>query len=365
MDKKILIAGFGSAGSFALEYLARTPGIEGHKIIVGTRSTDEALALINTIKVSAAIMGFYPDISLVKMDLGDVDRTAETLAEMKPDIIAYTARFIKGVKYGQYSYPNQIGYGAWIALSLPLIYKLMLAVKKSGVETKVINSSFPDGVCPALKSAGLEPFCGAGNLNHLVPRIQAAVAGYKKIPAGRVKVVMIGSHFLNTYVSREASAKGSPYYMRCTVDGEPFNEISDEEIFKLSKIPTASGPPRNMMIASDMVKIIQAVVFDQNYFMHIPGPEGLAGAYAARVSAAGAALELPADISRSRAEEINRASLSFDGIKDIREGRIYFCGDIIDKMKKIFGLNYPECIKLEECEAFAYEIKEALSRYRP
>ncbi len=365
MDKKILIAGFGSAGAFVTEYLSRVPGIGCHKIIIGTRSIEAAAPVVNTIKISAAIMGFYPDINLIKMDLNDIDSTAEIIAAHRPDIIAYTARFIKGVKYGGYSYPNGIGYGAWIALSLPLIYKLMRAVKISGVKTKVINSSFPDGVCPLLASAGLAPHCGAGNLNHLVPRIQAAVARYKKISVESVKVEMIGSHFLNTYVSREASAKGSPYFMRITVNGSKFDELSDEKIFDLSRIETASGPPRNMMIASDIVKIIQAMIFNENYFMHIPGLLGLCGGYPARVSASGASIELPPEVTLESAIDINCRSLEFDGIRKIAAGRIYFTGDVIDKMKNVFHINYPESLGIDECEKFAFEIRDALARYRP
>lgn len=362
MGKTVMIAGFGSAGAFALEYLARTPGIDRHRIVVATRSVDSALPLINTIKVSAGLMGFYPEIDLIKADLFDVDRTAETLAAVKPDIIAYTARFIKGVKYGRYSYPNAIGYGAWIALALPLIHKLMLAVKRSGVEARVINSSFPDGVCPALKSAGLAPFCGAGNLNHLIPRIKMAVAAYKKVPPGAVEVTMIGSHFLNTYVSREASAKGSPYFMSCAVNGERLTGLSDEKIFKMSNISTASGPPRNMMIASDIVKIIQATLFDENYRMHVPGPLGLCGGYPVRVGAGGVEFDLPPGVTLEEAEAINKKSLAFDGIENIAGGTVYFTSDIIEKMRKVFGLEYPRGIKIEDCEAFAREIESALSR---
>lgn len=360
MGKRILIAGFGSAGGYALEYLSRTPAIEEHEITVATRSVKEAELRVNTIRISAAIMGFYPKISVVESDLNDIDRTAELIFKLKPDIIAYTARFIKGVKYGQYSYPNQIGYGAWIALAIPLVYKLMQAVKKSRTAAKLINSSFPDGVCPALHSVGLAPFCGAGNLNHLIPRIKFAIAKLKNVDIKRVEVIMIGSHFLNTYVSRESSAKGSPYYMNCLIDGEKLSGATDEEIFKLSNMPTISGPERNMMIASDITKIIRCMLFNDGDMLHVPGPSGLAGGYPVRICGGRIELALPADITIEKAIEINKQSLAYDGIKNIEGGRIYFTDDIILKMKKVFGLTYPEYIRVEDCEAFAYDIKKAL-----
>ncbi|AVP54235.1 hypothetical protein K144313037_15120 [Clostridium tetani] len=364
MVKKIMIAGYGSTGAYVLDFLARTKGIEDFEIIVTTRSIEEAQKRINMTLISAQLMGFYPKIHLINIDLNNIEATAELLNEVKPDIIAYTGRFIKGIKYGEYSYPNEIGYGAWLPLAIPLIYKLMEAVRISNIKTKVINSSFPDGVCPALKSIGLEPFTGAGNLNHLIPRIKMGLSNKLNIEQKYIDVKMIGSHFLNTYVSKEASAKGSKYILECTVKGENIQEISDEEIFKLSNISTVSGPTRNLMISSDIVKIIQSIMFNEGFFMHLPGPNGLIGGYPAKIFEDRIELVLPKGIDIEQAIEINSESLSHDGIEKIENGKVFFTDDVITKMKKVFSLSYPKSINVEECESFAYEIKKGLENYK-
>jgi len=360
MAKKIMIAGFGSAGGFVLDYLVRTPGIEKHEIIIATRSIAEAGPRVNTTAIAGGIAGSYPKLSLVACDLNDIDSTASLLSAIRPDIIAYTGRFIKGVKYGQFSYPNGIGYGAWIPLSLPLIYALMKAVKKSGIDTKVINSSFPDGVCPALASSGLAPFCGAGNLNHLIPRIKTGLADRFRVRPSEIDVTMIGSHFLNTYVSRDASAMGSPYYMNCIIGGKRVTSLSDEEIFRLSIRETVSGPQRNAMIASDIVEIIKALLDGSGSFIHVPGPNGLPGGYPCRVYRDRIELALPEGMSEGDAVAINKSSLAFDGIEDTTAGSIVFTDDIRKKMKTVFGLDYPKKLALEDCENFAIGLRDVL-----
>lgn len=363
MAKKIMIAGYGSTGAYVLDFLARTKGIENFEIVVATRSIEEAQKRVNMTLISAGLMGYYPNISVISTDFNNVEATAELLTKIKPDIIAYTGRFMKGFKYGEFSYPNEIGYGVWLPLAIPLIYKVMQAVKLSKINAKVINTSFPDGVCPALESVGLAPFTGAGNLNHLIPRIQMGLGKKLNVPPQQVDVLMLGSHFLNTYVSKEASAKGSPYFMECKVNGEKVQGISDEEIFNLAKMSTVSGPTRNLMISSDVVKITQSIMFDEGFLMHLPGPNGLVGGYPAKIFEDRIDIVLPEGLTLEKAIEINAGSLSYDGIEDIKDGKIYFTDDVIDKMKKVFALNYPKSIKVEDCEAFANEIKKTLENY--
>jgi hypothetical protein len=361
MAKKIMIAGYGSTGAYLLDFLARTPGIDNYEIFVISRSEEDSVKRINTTRISAGIMGFYPKISFLRADLNNVDQTAVLLEQIKPDIIAYTGRFIKGLKYGSFSYPNNIGYGAWLPLAIPLILKLMKAVKLSGITTKVINSSFPDGVCPALKDIDLPPYAGAGNLNHLIPRIKLGLSARFNLKTDQVEVMMIGSHFLNTYVAKEASAKGSPYYMECRVNGVKLDSLTDEEIFGFAKIKMTSDSTRNLMIASDIAKIIQSTIFDEGFFMHLPGPYGLIGGYPARIFADRIELVLPENIDLKAAEAINAASLKFDGIEKIAGG-IYFTDELINKMKEVFGIDYPKSIRAEECELLAAELQIAIER---
>lgn len=368
MVGKILIAGYGSVGQYVLDLITRMEETRDCEILVMSRTEEsEIIPRINTTLVSAGIMGFYPRVRYIQNDLNDIETTARIIHKERPDTIAFTGRFIKGIKYGAYSYPNNIGYGAWIPLAIPLIYKLMKAVKASGVDCRVINTSFPDGVCPALASVGLEPMTGAGNLNHLVPRISMALAQKYGVSPSEIDVRLIGSHYLNTYVSKEGSSKGSPYYLEFTsteelhVDAEIDAEV---DIFPRCKIPMMSNQVRNLMVASDVAQIIKATHSeDKTFKMHLPGPGGLIGGYPALINKYGFILDLPSSVNISQAIRINADNLRYDGIEAISNGEITFTDDILEKMKSVFGIDYPKTIKVEDCEEFAYQIKSKLEEY--
>jgi hypothetical protein len=366
-----MIAGYGSTGQYVLDLITRMEETKYCKIIVLSRTSQQGmLPRVNVTRVSAGLMDYYPQIEYVSADLNNIEEIAQILKTTKPDIIAYTGRFIKGIKYGAYSYPNELGYGVWLPLAAPLIYKLMKAVKMSAIDTKVINSSFPDGVCPLLKSVDLESFTGVGNLNHLVPRIKMAIAKELKLQYPyEVKLKMVGSHYLNTYVSKEGNPKGSPYHMEFAVEGvksEAYKEITDEKLFAAAKVPMMSDQTRNLMISSDIAQVIKALCFevvDESIDMHLPGALGYIGGYPCKVSNQGIEFDLPIGITLEKAEIINKDSLRCDGIDRIENGYITFTDIVINKMKKIFNIEYPKKLHLTDCEGFAYEIKAKLEEY--
>ena len=71
----------------------------------------------------------------------------------------------------------------------------MKAVKLSGIETYVINSSFPDAVNPSLARVGLGPTVGIGNMDLIVPYIRKATSELLNVPMSNVDVEMIAHHY--------------------------------------------------------------------------------------------------------------------------------------------------------------------------
>ena len=84
-DGTIMIIGLGEVGGKALELLARKPGIS-HIVGADVNETYGNQKINNAI-FGAQLEGFYPNIHFVKVDLRDIDKTSETLAEIKPSII--------------------------------------------------------------------------------------------------------------------------------------------------------------------------------------------------------------------------------------------------------------------------------------
>jgi tRNA A37 threonylcarbamoyladenosine dehydratase len=83
MVQTLMIIGLGDVGGNALEFLARTPSVG--RIIAADYNSDWGVRKTNNAVVGAALQGFYPHIEFVKINLNDVEATAETLLKYKPD----------------------------------------------------------------------------------------------------------------------------------------------------------------------------------------------------------------------------------------------------------------------------------------
>jgi hypothetical protein len=352
---KILIVGLGSVGGYVLEFLARN--LSTGKIIVGSRDEEWGIKKTNITKIGAALMGFYPDISSIKMDLNDIEGTAETLREVQPDIILNSTRKVKGIKFGSISVPLDAGYAMWLCWHLQLPYKLALAIRKAGIQPKFINTSYSDAVCPVLSKLGLAPTVGVGNINHLIPRIQRAVSEEIRVPANNVSVYMVGSHFHDVIISREGRSGGAPYLLKVLVYGEDVTDkLGPEKIFSKCNIPVPTDKERNLMVASSATKMITAIINDTKEIVHSPGPNGLIGGYPVQVSANGVKVVLPSDWSLEEAIRVNKESMKFDGLEEIKDdGTIVFTEKIVKIFREAFSFYCPE-LKVSEWEKRGEEL---------
>lgn len=362
MADKIMIIGYGSTGKYVLDMMVRLPEFADCEYTVISRSEKaEAEKRINLTLVSAGIFGMYPKIIYEQCNIEDTNRLSELIAKREPDVIAYTGRYMKGFKYGEFSYPNGIGYGVWAPMSAVLVEKVMEAVKRSSIKTKVINTSYGDAVSPLLAEKGLAPYTSAGNLNHLIPRIVHAYETLTDIRLKESDVTFVGSHYANTYISKEGTPKGSAYLM----DIKGNTSIEDEKIFRLCALPTASGPDRNIMIASDVVMLTRFILDKSSaeHRIHAPGAHGKIGGYP--LIFRGGQMEIDESVySLEEMINVNKKSLMCDGIEAIDANGLRFTDEVIWQMKKVFGIIYPKTIALEDCGRFAEQIAEGIIRWK-
>jgi len=331
-------------------------------IVVSRTNKSDAMKRINLTLVSAGIFETYPDVLYHECDINDIKKLSEIIATDAPDVIAYTGRYMKGFKYGEFSYPNNIGYGVWTPMAVVLVKKVMQAVKGSGVETRVINTSYGDAVSPLLAAYDLAPYTSAGNLNHLIPRIKRAYETITGANASETDVTFVGSHYANTYISKEGTPKESPYLLM--IDGN--KTVADSEIFKMCATPTASGQERNIMIASDVVMLIKMMLdkSGKQHKIHAPGPFGLIGGYPLLFKKGIMQLD-DSFFSKDEMILVNKGSLQCDGIEKLDENGIHFTDEVVHRMKEVFGIKYPKTIALEDCEKLSKKIAKTLeSRQR-
>lgn len=365
---KILVVGLGSTGNYVLDMATKMEAFRDCAFTVVSRTPAEtAEKRLNITRVSSGLFDLFPEIGYRRGDVNDVDGMAELIRRLDPDIVAYTGRYMKGLKYGEYSYPNNIGYGVWLPLAVVLPEKLMQAVKAAGSRARVINTSYGDGVSPALASVGLAPYVSAGNLNHLIPRIKRAaanLAGGGKRPE-QVEVRLAGSHFLNTYVSKEGDPRGSAYRLDWNVDGEKPAGITDAALFAACGVPTISGPERNWMIASDVVRLMELMLAQdgREYAIHAPGPFGLIGGYPLLFRNGEMRLDETA-FSRDEMIRVNEDSLRRDGVDGIDAAGLHFTDEARERMREVFGFDYPRTVTVADCEPFAEELARMIENHK-
>ena len=130
--KKILLIGLGDLGSVLLEFLAREPSFR--QISVASLYSEPGYARCNLAKISAMAHGFTPQIEFHQLNLNDIERTAEFIADQNPDILISTATLQTWwladlLPEPQATQIKKAGFGIWLPVNLTLTQKLMRALE--------------------------------------------------------------------------------------------------------------------------------------------------------------------------------------------------------------------------------------------
>lgn len=361
MSSSILLIGLGALGSAILRELVKIRGLTVYAADVEEERGREVVDLI----VSGAVnSGYKPKVKFLKVDLREVDGTAELLREFEPKVICNATALVS------WWYPHvlpdelavkvaKLGPGPWTPGHLALTYRLMKAVRRSGIETRVLNASYNDVVSPALAKVGLAPHLGAGNLDLLVPMIKREFAEELNVPVEEVSVYLVAHHSLITDPDR------SPFILKVFCRGRDVTDVIPEERVR-SILPRHykierrwSGPPEQFHISSSFLKNLLAMYYDEDTFTHSPGPLGLPGGYPVRVSYEKVELALPEGITREEAIEVNERAARYDGIERIKDdGTVVLTEEAREVMEEVFGIGYKE-YPVERSLELALELRKA------
>ena len=385
---KIMIIGLGSVGAYLLDYLVsrNDPALE---IVVVGRSAEKMETKVNIIRVAALIRGVNKSRIDIEggVDLEDVSAIQRAIETHKPDFIVNSSRAYPGLKYGSISWANVRAYGIWSPLAIRFTKNIMEACDKAKTEAVVINTSYSDAVIAWLKSAGKAyPDFGSGNLNHLVPRMQFAVAeklGVKDF--WNVGIMFAAGHFHDVCISKEGQTEGVTLPLKITYNGEEQN-LSADEIFAACSIAMPVDQTRNMMNASSNYRIICAVIdVVRAHFnltehaqgasgaeaeakcgkLFIPGFDGQIGGYPVQVGYFDGTLDARIDESVFSFDEMNRAnraSMALDGVEDVADGTLVYTDALIEKARKAFGVTLPKRVAFEEIGKTAQFIIDEIIR---
>jgi len=357
----------GSAGSVGhdMMYLMASMG-QPMKVIAADTNDEKGVSEIEESLQIAHNLGFYPDFSFRKIDLFNIEQTAELLTEIKPKVICslaslgswWVTRLLPDDEYKKIS-----PLGPWLPNHLTLTYKLMKAIKMTGLDIKVVNGAFPDATNVVLSKVGLAPTCGGGNMDIGIQRFKRLVARNQGVPYRSVTVYGVGHH--GTFYTARYNG---PFWVKIIVDGVDVTEQYPNE--KLMKMYHDAGYAASRQFAGPVVDQMRTAVSFLNNLLNIyydtkktcecvPSPKGLPGAYPVRLSSDGAEVVLPG-ITLEDAIRINEGGARIDGIEEIKDdGTVVFCEENVHYMKSVIGYDCKE-LKLEDCEHHAHELNGLL-----
>ncbi|MFQ5526471.1 MAG: NAD-dependent epimerase/dehydratase family protein [Thermoanaerobaculia bacterium] len=368
----VVIVGIGEVGHYLLEFLAREdPGL---RIVAGDVDGRVVEAKVDNALFGAALHGREPDLRALAIDLFDVDRTAELLADIRPDVVVNCAvlqtwHLIRRLPEEVYERLSSAGLGAWLPVQLTLAMKLAQAIQRSGISPRYVNTSLSDLSNPVLGAMGIAPTIGIGNVALIETAVRTLLARKLERPRDEVAVTLV-AHHIHWVLWREAGYReGAPFYMKVKVAGEDITSRFDTlALMKEAILLYPKGTSFSAVSASSALHNLRALLSKVPVRTHSPGPNGLPGGYPVILSTQGAKVDLPSDLSLHEAVAMNLEAQTFDGIERVDDdARVHFTPYAIEIMTELLGF---ECASFtpDECEDRAFEqirlFRELLERHR-
>ena len=305
------------------------------------------------------------------VDLNQISDIASAIKTYSPDIIVNSSRAYSGLKYGSISWKNIRAYGIWTPLSIKYTKNIMEAYEQAGSKAIVINTSYSDAVIPWLKSAGRAyPDFGSGNINHLIPRFQFAIAEKMGIDDyWNIDITFAVAHFHDVVISKEGQTEGVDMLMDVRYKGQKVDMDINDAASGCS-IPMPVDAKRNMMNASSNFEIIQAILNAvrerKKVKLHCPGVFVDIGGYPLVIDGSGELLDAAIceecfDLDTMRKK--NRESIYLDGIEDVADGVLTYTDELLEKVRKAFRVDLVKHVAFSEIDRVAgFIVKEIIEK---
>ena len=369
---RVLLSGLGYVGGDVLHILVRTPGITE---IIATDIDEKKESKTKGAIHEAAALGLYPKIRFRQLNLKDVEDTADFLREVDPDIIFNSSclhpfwKFEEDLpadKSHKITEASRVGFCAALPWRLILPYKLMQAVKKSEIKTHVLISNDPcEVINPLLDKVGLAPTAGIGDFAHAIQPIRRVVSAKLKVPMQSVKVYFIGHHSTLHLFQRRIVPPHSTYYLKVVVEDREITKEWKAEDIMLAAVGGSRTPDGRFTVpighehrytASLIVGDMLALLDDTGEIRHCPGPAGHIGGYPVRLSAKGAEIYLPEEITLNEAIKMHEEAQKVEGIEEIRDdGTVVLTDEAVRIIDEVIPWNTRKQFNIVDCETVAAE----------
>jgi hypothetical protein len=310
----------------------------------------------------ASYMGLYPSIAFRPLNLMDVDSTAALLASLAPTVI-FNGTTLQSwwvvnelpPEVNATLYRDRCALGPWTAMHLALTHRLMQAVRASGIDTHVVNSSYPDVTNASLARVGLAPAVGIGNMDLVIPYVQKAAAAILDVPMRDVRVELVAHHYHAYYWCRTGTGADVPHHLRVFVGTDDVTAALGDRREFIRQLPQHGRRPAGrhgqFVVAGSSVKNILAILHDTDELTHAPGPAGLEGGYPVRIGRRGVEVVPPAGLTLGDARALNLQAQVHDGIQEIADdGAVILTDEAAGMLREVLGL---DCRRITHEDSYA------------
>jgi len=357
---RIFFVGLGNLGSQVFDlFVLRAK--KGDQFLVGGRNLEYLRERTRWTAAAAFQLGVSVQVDALYLDVWNSDQTAQAISTFQPDVIFSAVTVQRSSIISQLPPPSferlaKARSGPWMPLTLVLVYKLMQAVKQTGLAISVLNGGSPDNAHAVLGKVGLAPTSGIGNLALTIPPLKQAIAAqFHRLPE-QVQVLVFAHSSVMQHL-RKGTTGGAPIHLSALVDGVDITNQLDLPTLYGALPATLEHEYTQLLTAASAATVFDAVTGATPEVVHAPGPRGLPGAYPFRVEHGGIDIVLPPGLSLQEAIQINQEGQRLDGIERIdNDGTVYFAEQNMAILKDVIGY---ECkrMRLAEVEYWAKELQ--------
>ena len=357
----ILFVGLGNLGSQVFDlFLLRGAG--QHKFLVAGRHPEYLHQRTSLTAYAVMQLGMKPDVDCTFLDVQQVEQTAQTIWSFKPDLIYTSVTIQPSSAISQLPKPlfeelAQAGPGPWLPLTLALLYKLMQAVKQTGLNIIVLSGASPDNAGSVLSKVNLAPTTGIGNLANIIPAIRKAVALQLNRSVDEIQVLFVGHNQVAHSLRTRGIPGNAPYSFTALLDGQDVTHRLDLKAMFSTLPVTMKHEYTQLVSAASAAAVFDAITKRDSRIVHAPGPNGLPGAYPIRGCETGVEIVLPEGLTLDEAIRMNQEGQRLDGIERIDEnGTVYFTESNMAILKRTLGYDC-QSMPLSEVENWAKELR--------
>lgn len=380
MGATVVLVGLGHLGGPLLDQLAGSALVG--RVVALSRSSDQGEARCNLSRLSAIARGSVPNIEHRTIDVADPGQLAAVIEEVSPDLVINAASmqtwWLLDLFPPAANVLKAAGFGVWLPFHLRLAVRVMEGVVASSYKGPVVNAAYPDVVNAVLAKMGMAPTVGIGNVDELVAKVRMLVAHDLSIRPHELKVVLVAHHALqrvafhscedrshtrSVKIDEKLEHEAPPYHLRVLHKGRDLTEQADAHGALLKPCPLPNGPGWGAFTAASAIGLVNALLSENTWEMHAPGPLGLPGGYPVSIGDGKIAVPSIRDLSLDEAISINEKSHQFDGIARIEEnGAVVLTEAAIGVMRDSLGYDNGT-VQPAEVDDHANELARCFNEY--